>query len=520
MSLGLIKAPAVTVLDVMSDQRLLGRHFRDEATWRAWRVFLAALFGLPIAAGDLELYQQCTGRSSPPDAPSSQATLIIGRRGGKSRVLALTAVFLGCFRDWLPYLAPGERGYVVVVAADRRQARVIMNYVRAFLTETPMLAKMITKENVEDIELKNQVGIEVATCSYRTIRGRTVIAGLCDEAAFWSDESSANPDVEVLAALRPAMATVPGSMLLVASSPYARRGILWDAFRRHFGKAGAPLLWKAATRTMNPTVPQSVVDEAMEADPASAAAEFGAEFRTDVDAFVAREVVDAAVVPDRHELPPVSGTSYVAFVDPSGGSSDSMTLAIAHADADRGVVDAVRERKPPFSPDDVVEEFAKLLKSYGISEVCGDRYAGEWPRERFRIYGIEYIPSEKPKSDLYRDVLPILNANRAELLDLPRLTAQLCGLERRTARGGRDSIDHAPGGHDDIANAVAGVLVRTVGDFAGMEVWRRLGVPYALPTAAPPPAEIPCRNAVTGLITWLPAGSLRAVRTKETPDAG
>jgi hypothetical protein len=519
MSLGLIKAPAVTVLDVMSDQRLLGRHFRDEAIWRAWRVFLAALFGLPIAAGDLELYQQCTGRSSPPDAPSSQATLIIGRRGGKSRVLALTAVFLACFRDWRPYLAPGERGYVVVVAADRRQARVIMNYVRAFLTETPMLAKMITKENVEDIELKNQVGIEVATCSYRTIRGRTVIAGLCDEAAFWSDESSANPDVEVLAALRPAMATVPGSMLLVASSPYARRGILWDAFRRHFGKAGAPLLWKAATRTMNPTVPESVIKEAFENDPASAAAEYGADFRTDVDAFVAREIVDAAVVPDRHELPPVSTNAYLAFVDPSGGSADAMTLAVAHADGDRGVLDAVRERRPPFSPDDVCAEFAALLKSYGVSEVCGDRYAGEWPRERFRTHGIEYVPAEKPKSDIYRDLLPILNAHRAELLDAPRLVAQLCGLERRTARGGRDSIDHGPGGHDDVANAVAGVLVRTVGEHAGMEVWRRLGMPHALPTAAPQPTEVAVRDVITGAVRYVPVASLRPAHKEETTDA-
>jgi hypothetical protein len=31
-------------------------------------------------------------------------------------------------------------------------------------------------------------------------------------------------------------------------------------------------------------------------------------------------------------------------------------------------------------------------------------------------------------------------------------------LERRTSRGGRDSVDHAPGSHDDLANACAGAL--------------------------------------------------------------
>ena len=56
-------------------------------------------------------------------------------------------------------------------------------------------------------------------------------------------------------------------------------------------------------------------------------------------------------------------------------------------------------------------------------------------------------------------MLPMLNAGRCSLLDNQRLISQLCGLERRTARGGRDSIDHAPGGHDDIANAVAGALL-------------------------------------------------------------
>jgi hypothetical protein len=169
-------------------------------------------------------------------------------------------------------------------------------------------------------------------------------------------------------------------------------------------------------------------------------------------------------VPGRWELPPVTGTRYVAFVDPSGGSADSMTLAIGHRDGDRAVLDAVRERRPPFSPDDVVLEFTSLLKSYTITEVQGDRYGGEWPAERFRVHGIGYVSAERPKSDLYRDLLPALNAHRVDMLDLPRLAAQLCALERRTTRGGRDSIDHAPGAHDDVANAVAGVVGRVFGE--------------------------------------------------------
>jgi len=153
----------------------------------------------------------------------------------------------------------------------------------------------------------------------------------------------------------------------------------------------------------------------------------------------------------------VSGTQYSGFVDPSGGSADSFTLAIGHRQDNVAVIDALREVKPPFSPEGVVAEFAILLKAYSITKIAGDRYAGEWPREQFRHHGISYEPATKPKSDLYRDALPLINSRRIELLDHPRLITQLAGLERRTARGGRDSIDHAPNAHDDVANAVAGV---------------------------------------------------------------
>ena len=120
----------------------------------------------------------------------------------------------------------------------------------------------------------------------------------------------------------------------------------------------------------------------------------------------------------------------------------------------------MRERKPPFSPEAVVEEYAALLKTYRVLTVSGDRYAGEWPREQFRKAGIEYVPSAKTKSDLYLAFLPMLNSGRVELLDNKTLTAQLCALERRTSRGGKDSVDHPPGAHDDLANSAAGALVK------------------------------------------------------------
>lgn len=449
---------SLTILDAIKDPALFAPWFKRGETWHAWFTFLAALFALPMTSEQLALYHECTGREHAPSQVANEGWLVCGRRAGKSFILALVAVFLACFHDYQQYLAPGERGTVLVVASDRKQARTILRYIRALLTQVPMLQRMITRETAEAFDLDNRVSIEVGTASFRSTRGYTIIAALCDELAFWSDENSTEPDYEVLTAIRPGMSTIPNAMLLCASSPYARRGALWDAHRRHFAKDGDPILvWQAPTRTMNATVPQAVIDDAMERDPASAAAEYMAQFRTDVEAFVTREAVEACLSLGVRERPRIGGITYRAFIDPSGGSSDSMTVAIGHREGNQSILDALRERKPPFSPDDVVTEFAGALKSYGVHKVTGDRFGGEWCREPFRKQGIQYDLASKPKSDLYRDLLPSINSKRVDLLDHDRLVAQLVGLERRTARSGKDSIDHGPGGFDDLCNVVAGL---------------------------------------------------------------
>jgi hypothetical protein len=387
----------VTILDAMAHPAIWAGWFRDPVTWAPWRAFLAALFGLPLSEPGLNLYRACTGRAAPPAGGTTEAWLVVGRRGGKSMVLALIACYLAIFRDWRPYLSPGEVGTIKIIATDRRQARVIHRYCRS-LIKIPAFASLIEHDDDDAITLTNSICIEIQTASFRSVRGFTVIACLADEIAFWrSDEASANPDSEILAAIRPAMATIPGAMLLAASSPYARRGELWKAFRRYHGKEdAAPLIWHAPTRTMNPTVPQSLIVAELEDDPAKASSEYLAEFRTDIESFVRREVVEAAIVPDRYELPPMAGVSYIAFVDPSGGSGqDSMTLAICHLDRDgRVILDAAREWRPPFSPEGVVVEGAPLLKRYRVRRITGDHWGGEWPREQFRKHGIEYIVSD------------------------------------------------------------------------------------------------------------------------------
>ncbi len=454
----------MTILDTMTDPALFGRWFTGP-TWQAWRVFLAALFGLPLSEGDAALYHRCTGRTRPQSARALEAFMVVGRRGGKSRIAALIALFLACFHDYQEYLAPGEVGTLPVIAQDRKGARTVMRYMTGLINAVPMLREMLASEPTkETIELRNRVVIEVQTASIAAVRNYTVVGAVCDEIAFWrTDENAANPDAEILDALRPGMGTIPEAMLICLSSPYARRGALFEAHEEHFGRNDDDtLVWQADTATMHPHAATSrlgrLIAKAYQTDPASAGAEYGAEFRRDIESFVSRETVDAAMIAGRHELGPTWSTRYHAFVDPSGGQQDAMTLAIAHRDTTGKIIlDCLRERPAPFKPAAVVREFAETLKHYRVTAVTGDRYAGEWPRERFREHGINYALSELVKSDLYRDLLPALNSGSVELLDHEGLKAQLCNLERRTARGGKDSIDHAPRAHDDLANAVAGV---------------------------------------------------------------
>jgi hypothetical protein len=478
--------------------------FKNPATWETWHVFLRAVFDLPMTSIDREVFERHTGRKEVLEGGFREVWVRVGRRSGKSQLAAVIAVFLAVFRDWSDFVVPGESAVVLVLASDRRQARVIFKYVRALLTNVPALKAMLIKETDEVLALDNGIAIEIATANYRRVRGYAIIAAVCDEIAFWSPSpESANPDKEVLNALRPALQN--RGFLYCLSSPYARRGALYEADINNWGKdESRVLIWRGTTREMNPTMPQEVIDEALARDPSAAAAEFLGQYRSDIESFLTRDVIDALIVPGRFELPPLN-FHYHAWVDPSGGSGDSMSLCIAHAEGSIAVIDLLREVRPPFSPDAVAIEFSEIVKLYRIMSITGDRYAGEWCRERFRANGIGYQVSERSASDIYCEALPLMMARRVELLDHPRTALQLQQLERRSGRIGKTTISHPAGGHDDLANAVCGAIVLAAGSPDFIDTWLRLigssrehlqeqigtDAPAPLPVKSTPPPLVP-----------------------------
>jgi hypothetical protein len=415
--------------------------------------------GEALTDEERELFTSMTGREEEPLEQIEELWAIVGRRGGKTRAAGTLAAYVGTLCDHSAVLAPGERGSIPILAASVTQAGKAFSQAVGVLEHSPDLHKLIESKTADTIRLASDIDIEVRPANFRTVRGITAVAAIGDEVAFWQVEGTSNPDTEILNAVRPSLLTT-GGPLIVISSPYAKRGELYETFRRDFGAKGDPLILvaKGPSRLFNSLLDQAKVDRAYRRDPVTAAAEYGGEFRNDVQAFIAREAVEACVSAEVFERPYLPGITYKAFADPSGGANDSFTLAIAHRVGECAVLDLIRERKPPFSPEAVVEEYCQTLKAYGIREVVGDRYAGEWPPEQFRKHGITYTTSELTKSELYRSLLPRLNSGQADLLDSKVLVGQIAGLERRVARGGREIVDHSPNAHDDLANVVAGVV--------------------------------------------------------------
>jgi hypothetical protein len=169
------------------------------------------------------------------------------------------------------------------------------------------------------------------------------------------------------------------------------------------------------------------------------------------------DAVMSAIISGRKRLEPEAGVAYAAFVDMSGGSSDDAVLAIAHYDTEskRSVLDLLTAQtgKPPFNPRDAVRKFAGLVKTYGLSRVQGDAYAGQTFRADFGEHGVAYEVAMLPKTGIYDALEPKLNAGEIELLEITELQEQLLTLIVRNGR-----IDHQPGDHDDYANAAAGAL--------------------------------------------------------------
>jgi hypothetical protein len=185
--------------------------------------------------------------------------------------------------------------------------------------------------------------------------------------------------------------------------------------------------------------------------------EWDAQFRSDIGTFLDDELIDRAVEYGRPlELPPSSDTVYFAFTDMAGGGRDASTFCVCHRDGERIVADAVRGLHG--NPHEAVLEFVALAKQHRIRSVVGDAYAAEWVAGAYRAAGLEYRKSPLTRSELYLEGRVMFARGLISIPDQPQLLREMRLLERRTARSGKDSVDHGVGGSDDYANSLFGAM--------------------------------------------------------------
>src|ERR1035437_4686603 len=246
--------PTVTLRDALNDPQLLGNALQGDSFF-PWRVLLIAAMGEPLISDDERaIFKKFTGREREPLQRVSELAIVGGRRSGKTRALATLSAYISGLCDWRDVLVPGETGVLLCLAQDQRVAKQLLGYCEADFDASPILSQLVVGRTADAIELKHNIRIEVRPASMKKLRGPTYVGILLDELAFfYVEEHFANPDSEIIAAVTPGLLTTRG-MTIMASSPYAKKGVLWDVFKKHFGPDGAAsvLVAKGSTRDSNP----------------------------------------------------------------------------------------------------------------------------------------------------------------------------------------------------------------------------------------------------------------------------
>ncbi len=457
-------ARRATIIESLESTRMLGGLpcFRTLSSWSNWIVFLLALYGLPMTTAQEQIFCTHTGRSRyvRRDGGFPEAAAIVGRQAGKDRIGSAIQAYEAISAE--PQ-ADGTELYSLNIAQDSRASlRTAFRYVTAPFEVVPAFRRFVLGRKTGAWTLQNNVVLANYPCVPESIRGIRACVAILTELAFFRSTDNTPVDKEMLRAIRPTVATT-GGKIIILSSPYGQYGELHELHRRHFGRDDSDVLvWQATAPQMNPTLPPDYLQRMERDDPEAYRSEVLGEFRAGLSTFLDPENLAACVETGMHERPRYTGQSYRFFWDPASGSGkDSFVVAGAHWDrhSKRAILDVVRSWTPPFNPTGAMAEACALMRTYGVSDAFGDRYAPGFVLEQCRAHDMQYHFSEKDRSQLYLELLPLVNAQQVNMLDHADLLRQLRGLERRRGSSGRDRVDHAPGQHDDLANAAAGALV-------------------------------------------------------------
>ena len=314
----------------------------DQSLSPAQLACLKSIYGLPLSPSEMEIYRRGTGCETYDAKEHREATIIAGRQGGKTSKIEATIACFEAFRDH--GLRAGQEAYVMLLAPTIAQARIAFRSIRDYIWGSRLLSKHVISITKDEIKLDNGIIIGCYASTYDGVRGRIIVAAICDEMAFWShEENAANPEEEVIAALTPGMITVENAKLIKISTPFGKQGLLWKEFQQR-SELDFPV-WQLSSREMNPKISPSKLEREKRRDEEKFRREYLAEFTDSTSGWVGPEILDPCIARGRRQLPRLRDAIYEAALDPASRHND-FALTILHRLPDGVIVLGVCPRIP------------------------------------------------------------------------------------------------------------------------------------------------------------------------------
>jgi hypothetical protein len=457
--------------------------FRDPIAWEAtlpirpstpaWRASIRALYGSPLEPDELELFRTLAGREPPPGG-SDEFLAVAGRRGGKSETIARVAVFEACHGRHEIALAPGQTGLIPVITPLREQAREIVGYAHG-LAALPQVRSFVDGEPTRDgVRFRTGIELRVMTADAVAVSGPTVVCAIRDELAKFPGSDSTNPDTEIDASLRPALAPLQGAprrRLIGITSAYIKEGVAFQTERDHFGRADADVLVvRGSTETFCPSIDRAWLErERRRVGSRVFAREYEAVWQDAITDGWFGAAVDRCIDKGRKgdTGKPREGVSYVAAIDPAF-RQDGFALAIAHREHRPGlppltVLDHVQiwqaERGDCLSVPATVAEVGAEIREWRATTFA-DQFAFDPLCELFRRAGVylhqaPWTATTKPQR--FSRVRAEMSEGLVRLPDDRVLIAELHSIRGKLLRSGGEQLE-AGYGHDDLAHAAVMAL--------------------------------------------------------------
>ena len=400
------------------------------------------------------------------------SVLPCGRRGGKSLLTAIWAVYDACIRDLRQYQRDGESRYILVVAGSVTQARALFRTIQDMF-KNPMLSPMVLGEStLDEIRLVNNVILKVVPCSERTTRGLPASTVIFEELASYQDTTGHQSGENVYRALAPSVAQYKDDGRIIApSTPRGQRGVFFRLYEQALNRSDAYVL-HCPTWELNPSIDRAFLEREREADPELFAQEYEASFTAIGGSFISSIKLDEATVP----IPEHTHLTRVLALDPAFSQDDfGIAIACVPTEDDSHVylehVEALRH--PSFNG--AMDYASKLAKEWDVNKVVTDQATQQAVVEELRKRGVKChkVPwtgrsnSGRSKAHRYGKVKTLLNQGRLTLIDSPELRSEFVEITVSPSATNQGFIINTHGPDDMAAASVMAITEAVTAETKG-----------------------------------------------------